>query len=182
LVPVAWLVVITFTAGLQKIGSADPKLGFLSQAAALSAKAEKLEQSGSPEQRDAAATTRRLAFNQKLDAIVTALFLGLVGCIVAVSAARWIQLLRGRSPLDLRETPPVWLPDSTLAAERIDPMRGLVPSMLLGFSLLRHLSGEAKLERVESMQTVCRHCPAKEDRGALWAQIEDERFRSPRCC
>lgn len=87
LLPLVWLVSVTFTAGLQKIFHSSPKIGFLAQA--------KME-----------GLTQQIIFNMQLDAAVAALFLILVGLIVLTSTWRWFLLLSGWAPLDLHETPP----------------------------------------------------------------------------
>jgi len=91
LLPLAWLLAITMTAGYQKVLSADPSIGFLAQAnhladtlAAGAVPAEKLGQ------------VRTQIFNLRLDAAVTLLFMGLVGLIVAEAGRAWYQVL-GRS-------------------------------------------------------------------------------------
>jgi carbon starvation protein len=180
LVPVAWLVMITFTAGYQKIYHASPSIGFLAKANQLSQKLQSLEPAASQAVEKEAAGIRRQIFNQRLDAVVTGLFLVMVGGIVITSACRWCQLCGGLCPLDLKEEPPVWLSESVLAAEKI-PMVGKLSAMLLiGFGLARQLSGEAKLERTQKAH-VCRAQPAA-SKGALWAELEDQRFKNPRCC
>jgi carbon starvation protein len=85
LLPLAWLLAVTMTAGWMKIFSADPKLGFLSAAAA--------------------ASSPRQAFNAHVDAAVTGAFLILVAVIVLANARVWWLLLAGRREPDLREEP-----------------------------------------------------------------------------
>jgi carbon starvation protein len=85
LLPLAWLLAVTMTAGAMKIFSADPRLGFLSGAAA--------------------ALSPRQAFNAHVDAAVTAVFLVLVAVIVLANARVWVQLLAGRREPDLHEEP-----------------------------------------------------------------------------
>lgn len=173
LLPSAWLITITFTAGLQKIFHSNPAIGFLSQARVLAAKladgqiaADKIE------------ATRHIIVNMNLNAVVAGIFLFLVGAIVLTSAVRWIQLLSGRSPLDLRETSPVWLPESVLKSERL-PILGRFSALLLViFGLLRHWSGEAKFERVQKSHVCESHHPP----GETWAELEEQRFKNPRCC
>ncbi len=92
LVPLVFMVSVTFTAGLQKLFSADPKMGFLAGASASLAKAA----AGDPK----AAT---IALNYQVDAAVTAGFL-LATLVVVTGCARiWLKLLRGNLPLELRE-------------------------------------------------------------------------------
>src|SRR5215813_3760425 len=90
LVPLAWLLAVTMTAGYQKVWSADPKLGFLAGADQLTAHlaagavaAEKVEQ------------VRSQVFNLRLDAVVTGIFMALVALIVVDAARVWIREVRG---------------------------------------------------------------------------------------
>jgi carbon starvation protein len=100
LVPLAWLLAVTLTAGWQKIFAPDIRLGFLSAAKHF----EKLA--------DAGGTATELAswhhqiFNNYLNAAVTALFLILVILIVASCGRLWILLLSGEMNRHaLREEP-----------------------------------------------------------------------------
>lgn len=82
-VPLAWLVTVTFTAGLQKIFSPVPRIGFLAQANLL---------------------TGRSAFNARLDAAVTAVFLILVTVILLDSLRVWASILFGENQRQVQET------------------------------------------------------------------------------
>src|SRR5438105_14552846 len=87
--PLCWIVVVTYTAGLQKIFSPLPALGFLAAADALA---------NGPQ----TAATAAQIFNNRLDAAVTAIFLILVTVILVDSMRGWSGLLAGwlsrRSP------------------------------------------------------------------------------------
>jgi carbon starvation protein len=98
LVPLAWLLAVTLTAGLMLIFSANPRLGFLAQAASL---AEKLPGAGPTE----AVTLGRQIFNAHVNVGVTGAFLVLVVLVVLSCARVWLQLLSGRRAADLREEP-----------------------------------------------------------------------------
>ncbi|HJQ84114.1 MAG TPA: carbon starvation CstA family protein [Candidatus Binatia bacterium] len=93
LLPLAWLLAVTMTAGWQKILAADPKLGFLAQASRLAAD---LAAGAVPAARAAEVQTQ--IFNLRLDAAVTALFMGLVALIVAEAVRVWYRALRGPEP------------------------------------------------------------------------------------
>lgn len=100
LLPLSWLLAVTFTAGYQKIFSENPRIGFLAQAAHL----ESLLESGqvSPEK---IAETQALIFNAKLDAVVCGIFLFLVGAIFLDSLRVWWGVLRGTREATLQEAP-----------------------------------------------------------------------------
>ncbi|HTZ46839.1 MAG TPA: carbon starvation CstA family protein [Verrucomicrobiae bacterium] len=100
LVPMAWLVVITMTASYEKIFSANPRIGFLSFANVLAAQigtgtipaAKILE-------------TRRIIFNQRLDAVVTAVLAAMILVLLLEAIAQWHAILsRGKKPV-LHESP-----------------------------------------------------------------------------
>jgi carbon starvation protein len=80
-VPQVWLMAVTYTAGIEKIFSPDPHLGFLAHANGLESAAA------------LTATTRTLVFNDRLDAIVCGAFLVLVTIIVIDSVRVWYGLL-----------------------------------------------------------------------------------------
>jgi carbon starvation protein len=104
LLPLAWLLAVTMTAGWMKIFSADPRLGFLSQAAVLEGK---IAGGGEIAQ---LAEWHRLVLSNRVDAVVTGTFLVLVALVVLSAARTWVALLTGRRTADLREEPYVALP------------------------------------------------------------------------
>jgi carbon starvation protein len=103
LVPLVWLVIVTFTASWQKLFAANPRIGFLSQAAALS---------NAP----GTAATARLIFNNRLDAVVTGGLVIMVALVLIESLRQWITVLRGTHEIITRETPFV---KTRLAEDRI---------------------------------------------------------------
>ncbi len=101
LAPLAFLTVVTFTAGLMKLFS--PKAaGFVP---ALNALTAQIDAGTAP------ATAGRTLLNLRVDIAVTAFFLLAVGLIVAASIIEWIRLLRGTKPVVLRESAFVALRD-----------------------------------------------------------------------
>ena len=97
LVPLAWLLAVTMSAGWLKIFASDPRLGFLAAARDFSAK---LAAGGTPGQVE---QWERLLFNQQVNAIVTGTFLVLVAVVVIANARVWWQLLAGKRVADLKE-------------------------------------------------------------------------------
>jgi carbon starvation protein len=102
LLPLAWLVAVTMSAGAAKIFSADPKLGFLAAARALDGAVA----AGTlpPGVKDAA-TAARMAFNARLDAAVAAFFMLSVVVILGESLREWLRVLAGRKPARTTEVP-----------------------------------------------------------------------------
>jgi carbon starvation protein len=99
MLPLAWLLSVTMSAGWMKIFASDPRLGFLSGADALAAR---LGSAASPA---AAEALRRQILNAHVDAAVTGLFLLLVAVVVLANARVWWQLLAGRRAAELHEEP-----------------------------------------------------------------------------
>jgi carbon starvation protein len=89
--PLAWLVIVTMTAGIQKVFSPDPGLGFL-------AHARTLEASVDP-------SAARLIFNDRLDAYVALLFMTVVWLVILASAREWVLVISGRKRAEVREAP-----------------------------------------------------------------------------
>jgi carbon starvation protein len=97
-IPMLWLVIVTQTAGYQKIFDSNPRIGFLAEADRLSGllAAGKVPAS----QVDA---TGRLIFNNRLDAAVTALLAIMVLVILLDSLREWWAILTTRKTPVLRE-------------------------------------------------------------------------------
>ena len=95
LIPLAWLVTVTLTAGWQKVFSSDPRLGFLAHARSLS---DALGSGVLPPSAANAADVSRMIFNDRLDAAVAGFFMAAVVVILADSAREWLHVLRGRKP------------------------------------------------------------------------------------
>ena len=100
LLPMAWLVTITMTASWQKIFDSSPRIGFLAAANAMAAQiaagkipAAKL------------ADTQRLIFNQRLDAVVTAVFAAMILVLLLEALVQWTAILSKRRRAVLREAP-----------------------------------------------------------------------------
>jgi carbon starvation protein len=90
LAPLAWLLVVTMTAGWQKIFSDDLRIGFLAYARDLGT-----QLASGTIAADKVATTRHVIFNNQLDAAVTAAFMVLVAVVVADAARVWWKTLAG---------------------------------------------------------------------------------------
>jgi carbon starvation protein len=98
IIPTAWLCICTLTAGWQKIFSADPKIGFLAHAqryAAAAAEGKVLAPAKNADQMG------QIILNDRIDAALAALFIGLVvaiagfgiaACLKAWRADRWTAL------------------------------------------------------------------------------------------
>ncbi len=96
--PLAFLLVVTMTAGAQLIGSPDPELGFLAKARAATLPVE--------------------AWNARVDAVIAALFLSLVATVVLSAARQWAGVATGRIPV---------VPDPVPAGGGGEPPFGDVP-------------------------------------------------------
>jgi carbon starvation protein CstA len=103
LVPTAWLLVTTLSAGLQKIFHSDPRIGFLSLANKFSeaaAEGKVLAPAKSIEE------MRRVAFNNYLDAVVCAVFVVLVLAMCFYALTISLRALKQAKPT-AQEIPPV---------------------------------------------------------------------------
>jgi len=200
LLPLAWLLVVTMTAGVQKIFHSDPRIGFLTHARLAADKQPALDQAVQVAKATGDVTAIRDAqnnahanqvarFNDKLDAVVAGVFLLLVAAVVVLSIREWILLLARRKLAVLREAPPVWLPDYAIAES--NPLNAAA-LLALGLGLLKEFSGEAHLERAREAQA-CSHCsqsgPAcrptspRQLEAQAYVQATESRFTGiRRCC
>ena len=99
-VPLAWLLIVTFTAAWQKIFHTSPRLGFLAQADVL----QKAVDSGTLTAAKGA-ETQTLIFNARLDAVLCGVFLVLVSVILVDAIRVWAGILRGTRESQVRESP-----------------------------------------------------------------------------
>jgi carbon starvation protein len=97
LAPLAWVLVVTLTAGWQKVFAADPRLGFLAHAALTAGQVA----AGSLD----AARGARLVFNDRLDAALALGFMAVTVLVVLASARVWALVLTRRRPAVPRESP-----------------------------------------------------------------------------
>ena len=92
LVPLAWLVAVTFTASWQKMFNPNPRIGFLAHARQLASSAP-------------THATSQLIFNDRLDAVVTGVLISMVALILLESVFLWISVLSGRMQARVKEAP-----------------------------------------------------------------------------
>ncbi|MEP6690303.1 MAG: carbon starvation CstA family protein [Gemmatimonadaceae bacterium] len=109
LLPLSWLVVVTLTAGWQKIFADSPKLGFLAHARFIG---DALAAGTLPDGAKSTADAARLIFNDRLDAAVAAFFMMSVLVVLVASATEWISAVRGTSRIRTTEVPFTPLPAS----------------------------------------------------------------------
>jgi carbon starvation protein len=192
LVPLAWLLTVTITAGIQKIASPDPRIGFITLARNLGAKTASLEQAvetartaGAGPHVEAAAKALRnnrvQIFNQYLDATVAGAFLLLVAAVALICLWEWYRLVRREREPDLRESKPVWLPDYAVreSGSGLSPMGAAALTLVL----LKELTGEADVDRVSQSQAQVCCGDHRESRTDIYVGQLEARYRSiRRCC
>jgi carbon starvation protein len=204
LVPLVWLLSVTFTAGVQKIGHSKPGIGFLAANRVLQQQVPKLEvalaaaQAGSDETalakaKKALRLNRVKRFNNTVDVVATGLFMVLVTAIVVLSSREWFLLLGRRKPAVLRETEPVWLPDYAVSEAQPLCAAGVAA---LAFTLAKELSGEAEMERAGKGANLCecrcdaekhmaefRETQARATSVQTYLEVTEKRFKGlRRCC
>ncbi|WP_457427512.1 carbon starvation CstA family protein [Roseateles sp. P5_E7] len=106
MLPAAWLLVCTMTAGWLKIFSADPKLGFLAHADKYATAIAEGKVLAPAKTLDAMS---RVVFNDRLDAALCLLFMGVV-ISVLIYSVKAIRAARGTARVTAQETAFVRLP------------------------------------------------------------------------
>jgi carbon starvation protein len=101
LVPTAWLLITTLSAGLEKIFSSDPKVGFIALAERFSTAAAKGTVLAPAK---SIAEMQRVAFNNYLDAVVCGVFVVLVLAMCVYAIKIGLQALKATQPTTV-ETP-----------------------------------------------------------------------------
>ena len=105
--------------------------------------------------------------------------------IVLLSIYEWLRLLTRSKAATLSETEPVYLPASALAESSPLPAFGIA---MLGFTLLKELSGEAAIDRAEVCACAQADAsgqmqPAKYRRQNAFLTATEHRYRGVnRCC
>lgn len=193
LLPLIWLLAVTFTAGIQKVWHSDPRIGFISGAADAQSKREairaalgSLPEAEISEQARQDARLAKQVFNLRLDAFVAISFLGLVTIIIGINLREWFLLWTGSKPAVLRESDPVWLPDYAVVEGGRKMGGGVAGTATLALTLAKELSGEAQLERAQQQQAMVCQCdhaptPAKSD-AQLYVETTEQRFTGVRRC
>jgi carbon starvation protein len=203
LIPLIWLVAVTFTAIVQKIWHPDPRVGFLAQANVLHQKAPELGVNLSAAKsagdttvimaaEEALRANRMLEFNNLLDAAVAVTFLVLVTAIILVSVREWILLLSRSKPAVLHETEPVWLPDYALK-EAGPNLRTAAGAAVIALGLAKELSGESHFERARQQACACSRACESEDSSQvrdhghkllekIYVETTEQRFDGVRRC
>ena len=116
MLPLTWLVIITMTAGWQKMFSDDVRVGFLSHARMLQ---DAIVSGVLPPGVASIEAAGRMIFNDRLNTGVAAFFMSAVIVILVSSAWEWSQVIRGRKPPGTTEVPyapPVGAPPMGIAA------------------------------------------------------------------
>jgi carbon starvation protein len=91
--PLAWLTVVTMTAGFEKMFSSDPRLGFFSHRASIM---QAISAGKLPAGVQSVADAHRIMRNDWIDAAVAAFFLLSVVVVLVASLREWFVVLSGR--------------------------------------------------------------------------------------
>lgn len=118
LAPMAWLVTITMTASYAKIFDPSPRIGLLANANVLAAQIAAGQIPGAK-----LVETHRLIFNQRLDAVVTAVLALMILVLLVEAVVQWYSIVSQRRESVLHESPYVatqWAADFSGAAHGDD--------------------------------------------------------------
>jgi carbon starvation protein len=180
LLPLTWVTGVTFVAAFQKVFSANPKIGFLSEAKVLQSQ---LGNGVLAESRSV--VVLRTQFNLRVDAVVASAFMLMVATIVVLSILHWIGIITGRRPSTLRESSIVRLPPGQLTeVSGYRFARSIQGAGLFILGLLRQVAGEPvdpsdgnPFFTGDSDKQI-----ASAKRGRAWVQRVRHRCNQPRCC
>ncbi|WP_373464501.1 carbon starvation CstA family protein [Streptomyces sp. V4I2] len=100
--PLAWVVVVTFTAGWQKIFSDDPRVGFFTQRARY---ADAIDAGQILPPAKTVDDMHTVVTNSTVDGVLITLFLLLVAVVIVNAAVVCVRALRSPSPLPTTEAP-----------------------------------------------------------------------------
>ena len=100
MIPMAVLIIITMTAGYQKVFDANPRIGFLSGASELAAQ---IASGAIPAAQ--IADTQRVIFNLRLDAGVTMVLALMILLMIIEAVMQWYVILGRRREIILHESP-----------------------------------------------------------------------------
>jgi carbon starvation protein len=100
LVPLAWLMIVTFYAAWQKIFSDVPKIGFLKQAEVMKAAADSGNLPPTVPNMEAA---EKLIFNNTLNAYLTAIFMLIILGVLIDAMRIWYKAIKSDKPLETTE-------------------------------------------------------------------------------
>ncbi len=109
-IPLIFLMAVTFTAGYIKMFDPNPKMGFIAGAKLYT---DKIAAGGTPKEMKEWAAQQ---FNFNVDTAVTGFFLLAVAVIFLGCLREWVRLLTGKKKSELKEDPYVALTDSEVAA------------------------------------------------------------------
>ncbi len=195
LIPLVWLLAVTGTASVQKIFHPNPRIGFVADTKVKDEQLPALQQAlaaapadpTSPERiaaEKAVRDNRTLAFNNRVDTVVTSIFLALTAVIVVLSLREWFQLLRGTKEPVLQETEPVYLSLDEMGKPRQPmPVMGMIA---FACTMLKEISGQAAIEREQATPEMCacakEESPAKARRNAFLLSTERRFSNVNRCC
>jgi len=151
LIPLCWLLTVTFTAGIQKMFHSAPRIGFLAAARHLDSQLPALQQAvvtatgteAVPVALKAVAKNRAVRTNNLIDFVVTGVFLTLASLVAGIGVFEWFRLLRGSRPPDLRESDPVWRAPDPILPNAVSPLG----AMAVTVALARNLTDQDAIDR-----------------------------------